>query len=188
MRHGAQIPGEKTEMMQLPHNMTDPITNVSLAESFGEGLVWRWIKDVTGQNITLETSENIRSAQVGVAIAEMAALPFAPNRMLNCLNYPLYPKEVLHRLGIDEKGSVLWEEHVVNEVFGQRAYQTTMLDMDDLVDRAIYGTNTLLCITHTQQIQALAILVGEEPARPDELGGRFFFAKSSLYVPKGFRL
>ncbi len=162
---------QKLSMMKLPHNMADPLTDDSIAEAVGTGLILKYMAEKNGKKIQVRTSENMCAAQAAVIIAGVSGATVDTDSRLTCINYPngIPDVEILERLGAENKGALPWTKEVVDNVCGEGTYDKISRGVIDMYEAADYNSITLN-ITHTQQINVLDSLARRVPIRLAELG------------------
>lgn len=180
MRHGkqqAQAGHSKIDMMRLPDNMEDPMTDESLIEAVGTGIILRYIAEKTGKPIEVKTSENKRAMQAAGIIAAIANARASVDQRLTCVNYNnnLINEEVNQRLGLENNGSLVWEEEIVDSVCGEGTWARISSGTIEMLNESQRGRGTekiTVFLTHTQQTNVLDNAYGDNPTRLAELGFR----------------
>lgn len=180
LRHGkqqAQAGHSKIDMMRLPDNMEDPMTDESLAEAVGTGIILRYISEKTGKPIEVKTSENKRAMQAAGIIAAIANARVSIDQRLTCVNYDnrLSDEEVNQRLGPENNGSIVWEEEIVDSVCGEGTWARISSGTIEMLNGSQLGRGTekiTVFLTHTQQTNVLDNAFGDNPTRLAEFGFR----------------
>lgn len=181
MRHGAQqmYAGDKEldatnlkiEMMKDPRNSEDPVTDDSLAEAVGQATAFKYLRDRRGRVIDVVSSRTTRAAQVGVVFAEVLGVPLQADPRLDCLSYPDEPNDVINaKLGAENKGSLPWDEKVIDQVIGRGTHARICRDMERIFATSLLSPRDSLIITHTQQTNRIDERLGKTPARYPNLG------------------
>lgn len=193
MRHGTQFSDNpnKINMMRLSHNMTQPLTDISMVQATATGVALAIIAGKLGKPIEVISSENERALQTAALIAGIAGVPLAIDGSLNCVNYPpekeVSDKKLLELLGPENNGALLWQEKIVDRVCGPGTFQRISRDMPRLLARLLLQDNNTITvvITHTQQTQAADVFAEDKPLRLRELGVRLFTPQKSTLFPNG---
>lgn len=191
MRHGEQNSNvSKLEKMQQEHNIKDPLTAKSMAEAAGTAFVLWVLQERTGIPITIKTSGNVRSAQVGAVIAKVTGSRLIYDKWLNCVNYrDDIPLEALNELlGRENNGALIWEQKRADTVCseGEGTFQRVTEETAEVLAEGLNSQVLTLLVTHTQQTNALDKQMGEDPTRYDELGVRLVGKESSQLIKSGF--
>lgn len=192
MRHGTQFSDmPKIDMMRLPHNMTEPLTDISMAQAVATAVTLSVIAGKLEKPIRVISSENKRALQTAALIAGITGAQFVIDKRLNCVNYPpkkeVSDEELSQLLGPENKGALLWQKEIVDRVCGPGTFERISRDMPRLLARLLLQDNNsiTIVITHTQQTQAADVLAEDEPVRLRELGVRLFSPSGSVLVPNG---
>lgn len=197
MRHGQQQAvgtdfdnldesDRKIKMMQNKHNVGDPLTPRSIAEAFGTALVLRYISENTGQKIKVKTSGNMRSMQVAAIISAVTGGNFLFDNRLNCVDYPDNLTEEQRTLLRDNKGALAWGE-MIDTICGRGKRTEITRAIEAVRQEALAEVGLTVCVTHTQQLNALDESFGDDSIRLSELGYRAINSDSkTLLFKEGF--
>ncbi len=193
MRHGTQFSDlpDKKDKMRLPANMTEPLTDISMAQAVATAVALSVIAGRLGKPLQIISSENERALQTAAIIAGVAGADLIIDRSLNCVNYP--PKnevnddELNKLLGEENNGALLWQENRVDKVCGPGTFQRISRDMSRLLARLLLRDNNAITIvvTHTQQTNAADVVAGNAPLRLRDLGMRTFSPSESVLIANG---
>lgn len=183
LRHGGQrIDGEtgdlkgasqKIRLMQLPHNMVDPLTDQSIAEAVGLGLVLACVSQgINPGTIQVRSSVNTRAAEVAAVVARLTGGSAVYDARLNCVDYPgdKTDQQIDDLLGPANKGSLRWDRLTVDGVIGNGTYDRITQNVEDLIREGVTAKGWTIDITHTQQTNAADLKAGREPSRLAEMG------------------
>jgi hypothetical protein len=189
MRHGEQKKSaralglngalQKIEMMRAPDNRDNPITLDSSAEFLGVYATLEYLKEKTGRMIPVQTSRNMRAA---LPASVFGPLDHAAG-IWDCVDYP--SEEVMAAveiLRILPDGTLPWEQGIVDRIIKEGAYARITADMR----QALNVSGSLLAITHTQQLNALALQLGLPVARMGNFGFIVVAKSGSKLFPNGF--
>lgn len=167
MRHGEQqmsqrvksLPNkalQKIAMMRMEENTNNPLTEHSQIELYGTVAVIDYIKAYSKVAWRIETSSNRRAYQAANLIGDATNIPVTNNSIWDCVNYPeesiISTKNLLEIL---PNGSLPWDLEVVNRVIGPGTYEKIHRDVN-VASKSLHDKECLLCISHTQQLNALA--------------------------------
>lgn len=197
MRHGEQqktpriqnlpIREQKIEMMRLPDNIENSLTEASIAEWMEGLIIWEYLKQKTGRYVILESSKNQRAIIPASALAYVLKAPLHINEMLTCINYPssheLSNIELLTHL---PDGTVPWEEHKVNAIIGPGTYEHITQNMKHLIVSSKRSHTIFIAITHTQQTNAIATLLDMPIMRLGNFGFILLTDRNKAIFPEGF--
>lgn len=174
MRHGEQSPPEwvhsisqpalrKIRMMQDPFNKDDLLTNKALVDVFLTAFGLLYVKEATGKNVHILSSENLRAKEVAEVIA--VVIPdstFATQEGLNSVVYkderdepPISIEDILNDL---PSGFMPWEPTLVDKFCketrdGGKQSEAIMRTVGDLVlQRTMEGDDLYVILTHSQQL------------------------------------
>lgn len=192
MRHGQQLPTEqvqklppneqKIEMMRLPCNKEDSLTKASLVELLEGMIVWEYLQQKTKSCFVIKSSKNQRAYLVASLLGRALKVKPILNAPLDCINYPSNDKmttaELLRQL---PDGTLPWEKEKVDAVIGAGTYDRITQDMKRLLCSCTNANTVLLAITHTQQMNAVALLSDLPVSRLGNFGF-IFLTKASKEV------
>lgn len=196
MRHGVQaitsdiaaLPAveQKIRLMQPPHNTDDPITLASGVEAIGTGLALAWAAQLARKDVVVLTTANARGRQVATVFGSILGVPVYPDKRLDCIDYrtDISAEAISEILGKDKAGKLVWGEAKVDGVTREGTYQRITQDMRGLIGSALDQNHIVIAITHTQQLNAVAVDTGM-PATLDTLGMQGYSARGSLLLPNG---
>lgn len=185
---------QKIAMMRRPLNEEDSLTNASFAESFGTAFALFYILSSVNKldQTRILTSSNRRAAVGACTLSAVLRVPVREDVRLACPNYRLdkTPDELDEMLGIANKGSLVWEEPIVDNVCetGTGTFRRITSMMYAFVAEGLAQPGVLILEGHTQHTNALDIQAGRKANRWREGGynittptGQFLF-KNGLYV------
>lgn len=183
LRHGGQRLDEETgdlkgasqkiRLMQLPHNMTDPLTDQSIAEAVGLGLVLACVyQEINPGEVSVRSSANTRAAEVAAIVARLTGGSVVYDQRLNCVDYPKdkTDQEIDDLLGPANKGSLRWDRTTVDRVIGDGTYDRITENVEDLIREGVTAKGWTIDVTHTQQTNAADLVARREPSRLAEMG------------------
>ncbi len=204
MRHGEQSSPEwisaiphpglrKIRMMQNPFNRTGLLTNGGLVDAFVTALGLLYVQQVTGKNINLLSSENMRAQQVAKIISTVIpGANFSTQEGLNCITYqddrsePALTAEQL--LAYLPSGAIPWNPKLVDRLCkrtssGLRQSELIINTVKSLVEVGTEkedGNNLQIVLTHTQQLAEVLRSRGrlEDPA--------IRFPELTMFILDGF--
>lgn len=181
MRHGEQarmgevhqlsIELEKIEMMRLPDNFESSLTKASIAELMEGMIVWEYLRQKTNRSFIIESSKNKRATLPAYALAYALKTDVNFRENLNCVNYPSEDKmSTLEILKWLPDGTLPWEKQKVDAVVGLGVYEYINDEMEKLLFVHNQHNNVSITITHTQQMNSIAILSGLPATRLGNFG------------------
>ncbi len=197
MRHGEQQKTEKVshllanlqkiEMMRLPDNFENSLTQASLAEWLEGMIIWNYISQKTACSVILESSQNKRAELLSCLLAPVLKTQVNFKESLNCVNYPsarsLSDTEILELL---PDGTLPWEQQKVDTIIAPGTYEHISQEMNKILNFKESAQVIFIAITHTQQINAVAVALGLPPTRLGNFGFMVVTDKNKEVFPDGF--
>ena len=86
-------------------------------------------------------------------------------------------------MGRDNNGALVWRKEILDSVCGDGSFRTIDKDMRSVIGDFRTRDGLTICITHTPQMNAADVVMGETPVRIPELGFRVITRKGSLQFP-----
>lgn len=186
MRHGEQSPPEwvfsipqpalrRVRMLQNPFNTEDLLTNGAFVDAFLTAFSLFYITKITGKNLRVLTSENLRAKEPAEIISTVIPdSTFTVQLGLNSITYrdetdkpPVSVEDLLDDL---PSGFMPWEPKLVDKLCkdskdGIKRSEVIMQTIDGLVSLGTQkeGDDLYVVLTHSQQLAEVLRFVGKLP-------------------------
>lgn len=180
---------KKVDMMRPIWNRTDRPTPLTIAEACTVGYLineaqQREQEKDSPRRLVLEASYMPRADGVARIFGAFTNQPVTNHEEWYCISYK--PNEgsrditaaELRAKGVRADGTVPWDKTVIDAVAGIGSFQRITDGVVSFIETPIAPRTTVIVITHTQQLQALAAAFGEEGRRPDYFGGYALISQS----------
>lgn len=184
VRHAEQSPPEwvfsiprqdirKIRMMQNPFNNEDLITNKAVAEAFSTGFSLHYLKAVTGKNLRIVSSENMRALEIAKVISHMVEdTTIRTDAGLTCITYKDErdePSVTFDQLLADlPSGFMPWVPELVDKWCketkgGKKPSQAIVESVGELYTEGLdsSGNDIIIALTHSQQLGEVLSLAGK---------------------------